>query len=88
VSDGPWSIAFTGRADKDMGHLDRAVRRRVAVALDRLADDPRGGSLRKLSGRKEWRLRVGDWRVVLELDDERRTVFVKHVLPRGRAYDR
>ncbi|MCA1677782.1 MAG: hypothetical protein LC777_01945 [Actinobacteria bacterium] len=34
------------------------------------------------------RLRVGDWRVILELDESHRTIVVVRVLPRGRAYDR
>jgi mRNA interferase RelE/StbE len=88
VSEEPWSIAFTGRADKDMEHLDQTVCRRVAGALDTLAEDPHSGALRKLTGRSESRLRVGDWRVLLELDDETQTIVVNRVLPRGRAYDR
>ncbi len=88
MSDTPWSIAFTGRAGKDMRRLDQPVRERIVVALDRLAEDPYSGALRKLSGREEWRLRVGDWRAMVTLDSEARTVIVKQVLPRGRAYDR
>lgn len=34
------------------------------------------------------RLRVGDWRVIVALDASTRTIRVKRVLPRGRAYDR
>jgi mRNA interferase RelE/StbE len=71
-----------------MRRLDQPVRERVSVALDRLADDPHNGTLRKLSGREEWRLRVGDWRAIVTLDSKARTVIVKQVLPRGRAYDR
>jgi len=41
VSDEPWSIAFTRRADKDMERLDQTVRQRVGGALDALAEDVR-----------------------------------------------
>jgi hypothetical protein len=34
----------------------------------------------------EWRLRVGDWRVLLLLDPPRRAIVVTRALPRGRAY--
>jgi mRNA interferase RelE/StbE len=84
----PWSIDFTKRADKDMERLDQPVRQRVADALDRLAKDPQSASLRKLAGRSGSRLRVGDWRVLLELDNKTQAIHVKRVLPRGRAYDR
>ena len=44
------------------------------------------GDVVKLSGREEWRLRVGDWRVRLRLDRDQLAVVVLRVLPRGRAY--
>lgn len=88
MSHEPWNIAFTRRADKDLEHLDRTVRRRVDSALDTLAENPHSGALRKLAGREGWRMRVGDWRVLLELDDKTQTIVVNRVLPRGRAYDR
>lgn len=65
------------------------VRRRVLDAINRLVGDPPAGDTIKLQGREdEWRLRVGDWRMLMYLDSERRTVVVLRVLPRGRAYDR
>jgi mRNA interferase RelE/StbE len=88
VSERPWSVAFAKSADKDMERLDPPVRRRVGEALDRLASNPDSGALRKLTGRPESRLRVGDWRVLVELDAGTHVVVVQRVLPRGRAYDR
>jgi len=52
-----------------------------------LADDPRrAGQLRKLTAAPEWRLRVGDWRALLLLDEGERVITVTRMLPRGRAY--
>jgi mRNA-degrading endonuclease RelE of RelBE toxin-antitoxin system len=84
----PWSVQFERRADKDLERLDRSVRERVFTAIERLATDPHSAALRKLAGRPQSRLRVGDWRVIVELDLARRTIVVVRVLPRGRAYDR
>jgi mRNA-degrading endonuclease RelE of RelBE toxin-antitoxin system len=39
-----------------------------------------------MTGREEWRLRVGDWRVRMRFVAAHRTVVVLRVLPRGRAY--
>ena len=88
MSEEPWSVEFERRADKDLDRLDPQIKRRVLAAIDQLADDPRSAELRKLTGRPESRLRVGDWRVILELDVKARTVLVQRVLPRGRVYDR
>lgn len=84
----PWSVEFERRADRDLERLDPQVKQRVFTAIDRLASDPRGASLRKLTGRAESRLRVGDWRVIVELDVATRTIVIQRVLPRGRAYER
>jgi mRNA interferase RelE/StbE len=89
VSARPWALSFERRADKDLGRLDRKLRQRVLDALQRLATDPDAAiGLRKLSGRAEHRLRVGEWRVILELDHASRKITVNRVLPRGRAYER
>jgi mRNA-degrading endonuclease RelE of RelBE toxin-antitoxin system len=60
----------------------------VLSAIERLASDPRNTGLRKLRGRAKSRLRVGDWRVIVELEIADRTIGIQRVLPRGRAYDR
>ncbi|HET7127647.1 MAG TPA: type II toxin-antitoxin system RelE/ParE family toxin [Gaiellaceae bacterium] len=83
-----WSLSFERRAQRDLGRLDPQIARRVASALDRLLDQDPSLDLRHLRGSDEWRLRVGDWRVRLQLEFETRTVVVVRVLPRGRAYDR
>ncbi len=84
----PWSIEFERRADSDLERLDPQGKHRVLAAIDRLAGDPHGAALLKLKGRAESRLRVGDWRVIVELDIPARTILIQRILPRGRAYDR
>jgi mRNA interferase RelE/StbE len=86
---GAWTPVYARRAEKDIAQLDAQVRRRVLLAVQRLIADPdHATGVRKLSGRPEARLRVGDWRVIFETDRQSRTVIVHRVLPRGRAYDR
>lgn len=84
----PWLVEFERRADKDLERLDAPVRQRVITAIERLASDPNSAALRKLTGRTESRLRVGDWRVIVELDIAQRTIVIVRILLRGRAYDR
>ena len=84
----PWSVEFERRADKDLERLDPQVKQRVLAVLERLASDPGSAALRRLRGRAESRLRVGDWRVIVELDIAARTIVIQRILPRGRAYER
>jgi mRNA interferase RelE/StbE len=83
-----WVLIITPSARRDVRRLDPPVKRRIEEALDRLAADPGAAQLRRLTGRSQSRLRVGDWRIFVELDHQASTVVVHQVLPRGRAYDR
>jgi mRNA interferase RelE/StbE len=87
VSDAPWRVQLARTAQRDLHRLDPQVRRRVASALRALAEDPqRAGTLRRLTGAPESRLRIGDWRALVTLDAQARTINVVRILPRGRAY--
>jgi mRNA interferase RelE/StbE len=88
VSKASWSLHFTARAKRDLRRLDPPIRARSLAALERLIEDPHSGKLSRLTGRPEYKLRVGEWRIIVELDHGARTVVVHQVLPRGRAYDR
>lgn len=70
--------------------MDPAERARVVAALERFADSGRG-DLDRVAGTTdppEHRLRVGGWRVRLELDEPAGELRVLRVLPRGQAYRR
>ena len=74
-------------AEKDLRRLPLDMRFRVADALRSLADDPRPVGSRKLAGTKhDWRIRVGDYRVIYELADSIRVVRVYRVRHRRDAY--
>lgn len=51
-----------------------------------LRDNPRPLGAKKLVGGLGWRVRVGDWRIVYEIDDERRVLTIYAVRPRQSAY--
>ncbi len=84
-----WRLELAPSAQRDLRRLDKPVMRRVLDAIDRVVDDPdNAAGVRKLTGRPELRLRVGDWRVLFRREDDVREIVVLRVLPRGRAYDR
>ena len=64
------------------------MRRRVNDAIDRLEADPRPPCSTKLAGRSDYRVRVGDWRIVFEVDDQRRRVVVIRIAHRSDVYRR
>ncbi len=87
MSDGR-TLRFTRTAQKELRRLDPPIRTRVLGALDRLLTEDRSLDVKRLTGSEHFRLRVGDWRVIFDYDGATETVLVRHVLPRGRAYER
>lgn len=66
---------------------DRRLHDRLIAAIADLATDPRPPGCLKLVGEvNQWRVRVGDWRVVYVIEDGRLVVLVVRVSPRGGAY--
>ena len=62
---------------------------RIVPRLEGLASAPRPPGCKKLSGGdNEWRIRVGDYRIVYEIDDGARTVDVTRIAHRGEVYER
>lgn len=82
----PWRQEMSRRARRDLLDLKDSDRAAVQVALDRLAADPSSADLKKLSGGAGWRLRVGQWRVLVELDTRSGVMLVTRVLNRRDAY--
>ena len=63
------------------------VRKRLAPVIDRLADEPRPRGVAKLKGAEEsYRLRVGGYRILYELYDDRLAVLVIRVGHRREVY--
>ena len=83
-----YQISLRSRASKDTRKLDRQTLARVAKAIDSLADNPRPpGCLKVKSEQRLWRIRVGDWRIGYEIDDEACVVTVITVGHRREFYD-
>jgi len=81
-----WNVDWSRPAQRDMRRLDHDIARRIVEAVDHFAETGHG-DVRPLRGReRQWRLRVGDWRVMFTYVPETTTILVAQVLPRGRAY--
>ena len=81
-----YRVTILRRAQKELGALAGDAYPRVRDAIGGLAQDPRPPGCLKLTGRDGWRIRIGDYRVVYEIDDSGRTVTVLHVGHRRDVY--
>jgi mRNA interferase RelE/StbE len=81
-----WILGYTESARRDLRDLDHAVAQQILRKLDSIQTEPLR-SMKRLKGSKDWRLRVGDWRVVCEADAAAQTVTVKRIQHRSVVYD-
>ena len=85
-----WTIEFQPDAAKELKKLDRAAAGRIVKTLEtRIAvlGDPRSlGAPLKGEHEGYWRWRIGDYRVVARIEDERITILVVRVGHRREVY--
>ena len=82
-----YRVILKPSAERALERLPRTMQRRILDALARLEAGPRGPRCVKPAGAAAtYRLRVGDWRVVYEIDDARHPVFVTIIAHRREVY--
>ena len=82
-----YRVLLERAAERDLARLSSEVHDRVIAVIQALATNPRPPGCRKLAGGKnDWRIRVGDYRVVYEIADEIRIVRVNRVRHRREVY--
>ncbi len=73
-------------AEKQLKQLPAKLHDRVIEAVQALSKDPRPTGCRKLTGTDDWRIRVGDYRVIYEIDDKARKIRVNRIRHRREVY--
>ncbi|HLE26055.1 MAG TPA: type II toxin-antitoxin system RelE/ParE family toxin [Thermodesulfobacteriota bacterium] len=86
-----WKIEVKPTAEKYYRKLNKPTKKRIKEALRKLEESNNPlfhENVRALTGelKGDYRLRVGDWRIMFTLDRERKVIYVYAILPRGEAY--
>ncbi len=85
----PYSLEFETRASSDLSQLDARAAQQMRAALARMAENAEAVRHRALTGpryRGRFRLRMGDYRAIYEMDRANRRVTVLRVQHRSDAY--
>ena len=72
----PYRLRATGRALRELKTLPPRIEGRLRDAIEDLAHEPRPPGCKKLRGGTGWRVGVGDYRVIYQVDDSARVVIV------------
>jgi mRNA interferase RelE/StbE len=83
-----YKIVFTTQAAKSFQRMPRKTANSIREKLTQIANDLFASvpNATKLQGRAGYRLRVGDWRVIYEIDKTEVVIIVLKIAPRGEVY--
>ena len=79
-----YHLEFTVRALKDLRNLTPGVAKRITHKIESLRDNLQGDVKRLTDHRPRYRLRVGDWRVLFDIEGKRLIIY--RVLHRRESY--
>ena len=74
-----YTIFVERYALKQIQKLDKKVIQLIKAAIAKLARDPRPQGYKKLKGEEAYRIRIGDYRVIYEINDDKIIVIVVSV---------
>ena len=80
-----YTVGLKPRATKDLRNIHRQDANRIAGALERLEDDLQGDVKRLTNFTPEYRLRVGQYRVLFEVENDNQIVIYR-IVHRREAY--
>ncbi len=83
----PWSIRWTEQGFRDLNRLDAPVARRIVEKLEHAATDPTH-FFSRLTGEDDYKLRIGDYRLLALLAHDAQTIYVERVDHRSQVYRR
>ena len=82
-----YDVQIMHRAQKDLDTLSGKLLSRLEQTILTLYNEPRPRDTKKLSGTEsKWRIRVGEYRILYEIDDSRKLVRIYRIAHRREAY--
>ena len=84
---GKYSVELKASARKELERLPAKLIQRIFPKLEGLASEPRPAGCKKLKGgQRDWRIRVGEYRVIYAVDDGKGTVDILVIRHRSETY--
>jgi mRNA interferase RelE/StbE len=84
-----YEVYIERTAENDLKRLPTSTFHRIILHIKALAENPRPANCRKLTGSKnDWRIRIGDHRVLYEIDEKAKAVRILRVRHRREVYRR
>jgi len=81
-----YSIFLKRSAEKELAHLDSKTHDKIIKHLLALKENPLPKGVKKLQGRDGYRIRVGDYRILYEIDEPEKMIEIFSVAHRREVY--
>lgn len=82
-----YEILLERRAEKDLKKLPSVLFQRIIEKIQPLAENPKPQGSRKITGSKnDWRIRIGDYRAIYEINEREKRVKIMLIRHRREAY--
>ena len=81
-----YRLEVSHTAHRQIRRLPAQTQERVNSVITRLAENPRPPGAKKLTARDGYRVRVGDYRILYQVDDGAKVVIIYRVMSRGDVY--
>jgi len=82
-----YEVYLEQTAEQELKRLSVQNFHRIIPQIKTLAENPRPSGCHKILGSKnDWRIRIGDYRIIYEIDKKTRTVKVMRIRHRREAY--
>jgi mRNA interferase RelE/StbE len=82
-----YDVCFTDTSIRQLKKLEKDLQRRIISAIERIRIRPES-FVRRLVGEPYFRLRVGDYRVILDINHRKMTIIILYVEHRKKIYKR
>ncbi len=81
-----YELVYSPPALKQLGKLEHNTKERIVVALERLRIRPESCDIKKLVGMSGYRFRVGDYRVIFDLEKDKLMILILQIGHRKNIY--
>jgi mRNA interferase RelE/StbE len=82
-----YTVILKPSAEREFGKLQKDVQRKIKKALEFLSEEPRPDGVKKLKGMENiYRHRVGNHRIIYQIQDKELIVYVVRIADRKESY--
>jgi len=82
-----YKVFLEKRAEREIKKLPAEIFYRIILKLKTLSENPKPPGCRKITGAEsDWRIRIGDYRIIYEIDEQEKAVKVMRIRHRRDVY--